>query len=137
MPANKHRTQELLNLIGDEAFGRLCKAFGGDYLHITCKSARLQHRLDVLVGENIAEKIISAFESSDVYLPRVEEFVIKKRNRNITEYAKRGMREGEIALVYGLTESEVRGIVSDPSHYRNLKRNTKLSHIFTTAKGNT
>ncbi|MBL8501053.1 MAG: hypothetical protein JNL77_10820 [Nitrosomonas sp.] len=50
MPTNdNNENQELLNLIGDDAFTRLCTVFGGTRLHIS-NSDRSRKRLNIIVG---------------------------------------------------------------------------------------
>ena len=56
MPVNdNNENQELLNLIGDDAFTRLCTVFGGTGLHVS-NSDRSRKRLTIIVGEEMPKK---------------------------------------------------------------------------------
>ena len=50
-------TEDLLNLIGEDAFTRLCMVFGGTRLHIANSERSLQ-RLTVVVGSDNAQKLM-------------------------------------------------------------------------------
>lgn len=113
MPVNDNKeNQELLNLIGDDAFTRLCTVFGGTRLHVS-NSERSRKRLTIIVGEENATKMIFHFDGVALTLPMLSSLEIKKRHQAIIEDAKKGMSQRDIAMKYDLTDRQVRRIISD------------------------
>ena len=111
-PPFNNETQELLNLIGEDAFTKLCMVFGGTRLHIS-NSQRSRQRLNVIVGEDSAEKIIFNYQGIALTLPMLSSLEIKRRHLEIIEDFKSGMSQRGIAMKYDLTDRQVRRIVSD------------------------
>ena len=107
-----NETQELLNLIGEDAFTRLCTVFSGVRLHIS-NSEKCRQRLRIIVGEEKAEKIIFHYQGTALTLPMLSSLEIKRRNLEIIEDYKSGMSQRDIALKYDMTDRQVRRIVSD------------------------
>lgn len=99
---NDNENQELLNLIGDDAFTRLCTVFGGTKLHIS-NSDRSRKRLNIIVGEENAGKMIFHFDGVTLTMPMLSSFEIKKRHKAIIEDANNGMSHRSIAMKYDLT----------------------------------
>jgi len=113
MPTNSiNETQDLLNLIGEDAFTRLCTVFGGTRLHIS-NSVRSRQRLNVIVGENLAEKVIFHYQGISLTLPMLSSLEIRKRHQAIIQDHENGMSNRDIALKYDLTDRQVRRIISD------------------------
>ncbi|WP_297325654.1 Mor transcription activator family protein [Nitrosomonas sp.] len=110
-PSN-NETHELLNLIGEDAFTRLCTVFGGTRLHIS-NSVRSRQRLTVIVGEDNAEKIIFNYQGVALTLPMLSSLEIKKRHQSIIKDFENGMSQRDIAMKYDLTDRQVRRIISD------------------------
>ena len=79
-----NENQELLNLIGDDAFTRLCTVFFGTLLHVS-NSDRSRKRLNIIVGAANAEKMIFNFDGTALTLPMLSSFEIKKRHQAIIE----------------------------------------------------
>lgn len=104
-------TQELLSLIGDDAFTRLCTVFVGTRLHIS-SSARSRQRLNIIIGEENTGKMIFNFSGVTLTLPMLSSLEIKKRHRAIIADAKNGMSQRDIAMKYDLTDRQVRRIIS-------------------------
>ncbi len=111
---NDSESQELLNLIGDDAFTRLCMVFGGTRLHISA-SERSRQRLNVMVGEELAEKIIFHYQGEALSLPKLSSHEIEKRKQAIINDHKNDMSKRDIAMKYDVTERTVRKITSDHS----------------------
>ena len=113
MPTNNdNETQELLNLIGEDAFTRLCAVFGGTRLHIS-NSVRSRQRLNVIVGENLADKLIFHYQGIALDLPMLSGLEIRKRHHAIINDRANGMSSRDVALKYDLTDRQVRRIISD------------------------
>ena len=107
-----NETQEVLNLIGEDAFTKLCMVFGGTRLHIS-NSQRSRQRLNVIVGEDSAEKIIFNHQGTALTLPMLSSLEIKRRHLEIIEDFKSGMSQRDIAIKYDLTDRQVRRIIAD------------------------
>jgi len=109
---NDNENQELLNLIGDDAFTRLCTVFGGTKLHIS-NSERSRKRLNIIVGEENAAKLIFHFDGVALTLPMLSSLEIRKRHQAIIADAKSGMSHRDIAMKYDLTDRQVRRIINE------------------------
>lgn len=107
---NNNETQELLSLIGEDAFTRLCMVFGGTRLHVF-DSDRSRQRLNIIVGEDSAEKIIFNYQGMTLTLPKLSSLEINKRHQAIIHDYKIGMSQREIAMKYDLTDRQVRNII--------------------------
>lgn len=105
-------TQELLSLIGDDAFTRLCTVFGGTRLHVS-NSGRSRKRLNIIVGAENAGKMIFNFNGVTLTLPMLSSLEIKKRHHAIIADAKNGISQRDIAMKYDLTDRQVRRIIAD------------------------
>lgn len=104
---NNSDTQELLNLIGEDAFTRLCSVFGGTRLHISSSERSLQ-RLSVIAGADLAEKLISHYQGTAISLPKLSSLEIAKRHQSIVNDLKNGMSKRDVAMKYDMTERNVR-----------------------------
>ena len=112
MTTNKNEeNQQLLNLIGDDAFSRLCIVFGGTRLYVS-DSPRSRQRLGVIVGEKLAEKIITNFQGEVIALPTLSSHGIQKRHQAIIQDFNNGMSQREMAMKYDLTERQIRRIIN-------------------------
>lgn len=109
---NDTENHELLNLIGNDAFTRLCTVFGGTRLHIS-NSTRSRQRLNIIVGQENAEKIITNYQGIALTLPMLSSIQIKKRHQAIIQDFENGMSQRNIAMKYDLTDRQVRRIISD------------------------
>ena len=109
---NNNETQDLLNLIGEKAFTRLCMVFGGTRLHIS-NSERSRQRLSVIVGEDQAEKVIFHYQGLALTLPMLSSLEIKKRHQAIIQDFENGMSKRHMAMKYDMTDRQVRRIISD------------------------
>lgn len=104
---NNSDTQELLNLIGEDAFTRLCMVFGGTRLHITNSERSLQ-RLSVITGADLAEKLISHYQGTTISLSKLSSLEIAKRHQSVVSDLEKGMSQRDVALKYDMTERNVR-----------------------------
>lgn len=102
-------TEDLLNLIGEDAFTRLCMVFGGTRLHIANSERSLQ-RLTVVVGSDNARKLMAHYQGESVTLPKLSSHEIAKRHQSIINDLRQGMSEREIAMKYDTTDRNVRRI---------------------------
>ena len=113
MTTNKsEENQQLLNLIGDDAFARLCIVFGGTKLYVS-DSVRSRQRLGVIVGEMLAEKIIANFKGVAIALPMLSSYEIEKRHQAIIEDHKNGMSQRDMAIKHDMAVRQIRRIITD------------------------
>ena len=109
---NVTENQELLNLIGDDAFTRLCMVFGGMRLYVA-NAPRSRRRVNIVVGEDMAEKIIFNYQGNRFNLPMLSSLEINRRHQAIIQDFKSGMSKQEIAIKYEITTRQVRRIILD------------------------
>lgn len=109
---NDEINEQLLSLIGYDAFYRLCVVFGGIRLYIS-GSIRSRQRLNIIVGEKNAEKMITRFMGTTFSFPILTSIESKKRSHAILEDARKGMSHREIAIKYDITERLVRRVISE------------------------
>ena len=109
---NNSTSQEILNLIGDEAFTRLCMVFGGTRLPIA-DSERSRQRLGVVVGEILAEKIIHHYRGEALDIPKLSSLEVAKRRQAIINDLAGGMSTKTAAIKYDMTQRSIRMIVND------------------------
>jgi len=88
--------------------------FGGTRLHISA-SERSYQRLSVIVGEELAGKIIFHYQGEALSLPKLSSLEIEKRKQAIISDHKNGMSKRNIAMKYDVTERHIRKITSDHS----------------------
>lgn len=101
--------QDLFNFIGEDAATRLCMVFGGTKLYIGDSDASRQ-RLGVIVGTELAEKLIFHFQGVDLHVPKLAGLKGERRNRNIAADLAAGMTRRSAAMKYNLSERQIRTI---------------------------
>lgn len=111
---NNSTSQEILNLIGDEAFTRLCMVFGGTRLPIA-DSVGSRQRLGVVVGDALAEKMISQFRGEALEIPKLSSLEVKKRHQAIINDLAGGMSVKTAAIKYDMTQRNIRKIANQHS----------------------
>jgi hypothetical protein len=107
-------SQDILNLIGDEAFTRLCMVFGGTRLPIA-DSERSRQRLSVVVGEALAEKIIHHYRGEALEIPKLSNLEVAKRHQAIINDMAGGMSTKTAAIKYDMTQRSIRKIANGHS----------------------
>ena len=68
--------------------------------------------LRATIGVRNTRKLCRAFGGSNLYIPKLEGFDRPHRNRLIRQDAARGVPLSQLALAYGLSERQVRRILS-------------------------
>ncbi|MEO6430944.1 MAG: hypothetical protein ABIO50_04215 [Nitrosospira sp.] len=110
MPSkNNAVAQELFDLIGDEAATRLCLVFGGTRLAIGGGSTSRQ-RLGVIVGEELAEKLIYHYRDTTLDVPKLSRQEKERRNNDVVADIEAGMAQRSVAMKYEITTRQVRNI---------------------------
>ncbi len=107
---NDNKVQKLLNLIGNDAFARLCRVFGGKSLHVS-NSVMLRQQFNVILGQWNANKVLSHFNDVDLTLPSYSILETKKRHQAIIKDARNGMSCGDVAVKYEMTYQQARRII--------------------------
>lgn len=110
-PEYSNENQDVLNLLGDDAFTRLCMVFGGTRLYIA-DSERSRQRLTVIIGETLTEKMITQYKGQSLNFPRLSTLEIEKRKQAIIADHQNGMSNRDLAMKYEMTERHIRNIVS-------------------------
>jgi hypothetical protein len=109
MSPKNNATQDLFSLIGEDAAARLCMVFGGTKLFIANNEASRQ-RLSVIVGEELAEKLIFHYQGTDLNLPKLAYREIRRRNQDVAADIAAGMTQRSAAMKYGMTDRQIRNI---------------------------
>lgn len=106
-------SQDLCDLIGDEAFDRVCIAYGGMRLMF---GSSMRERLDIVIGAEAADKVIKVFDGERVEIPtespyrkRAREAALRKQ---VSKQAASGLTDTEIALANGMTPRWVRKLLN-------------------------
>lgn len=107
-------TTGLINLIGESAFDDLCAVFGGTPIYLSQTEACFS-RLSTIVGDDAARKIINAFPTETIQIPKADSRKNIKRNQAIGMDCAAGMTQRELAMKYGLTIRRIRMILNSPN----------------------
>lgn len=102
--------QELISLIGEDATVRLSMVFGGTRLSIGNGSTSRQ-RLSVVVGEELAEKLIFHYQGVALDVPKLRLLKRERRDEAIAGDAASGMNQRELSMKYDLSERQIRNIL--------------------------
>ncbi len=88
--------------------------FGGTRLPIA-DSERSRQRLSVIVGEELAEKIIYHYRGEALEIPKLSMMESAKRNQAIINDLNGGMSTRTAAIKYDMTQRNIRNIASQYS----------------------
>lgn len=114
MPDRHHTKtyQELAMLLGQETADKLVTAYRGQELHIPpIKKLTTNHRLVLLLGDDIARRLCHYWGNTTLTLPMQLTKKIKQRNASIVEQYKAGATSNQLAAGYAITSRHVRKIV--------------------------
>jgi hypothetical protein len=93
---------ELLEVLGEEAFVKLCQAFGGTRLYVP-REVQKGHEICEAIGKIAAQKLVQRFSPGAVRVP------LAKRER-VLFYRRLGFSHAEIARLVGMGETSVERI---------------------------
>lgn len=90
---------ELLDLLGEEAFVKLCQAFGGTRLYVP-REAPIGHEIYEAIGKIAAHQLVERFSPGAIRVP------LAKRER-VLFYRQQGLSHAKIARLVGMGETSV------------------------------
>lgn len=104
--------QELAMLLGHDAANNVVAQYRGQELHIPpLKRLSDNHRLVLLLGDDIARRLCHYWGNTTLTLPMQLTKKIKPRNESIVEKYKAGATSNQLAAEYSITSRHVRKIV--------------------------
>jgi len=108
-------SEDLCSVIGEEAFDRVCTAFGGMRFVF---GPTVRERLALIIGEELARQAVCQFSGDIVEIPmeskgRRESKAVELQKRLISQQ-KSGLSMQEIAVSNQMTPRQVRNILNRP-----------------------
>lgn len=104
---------ELIALIGEEAFVNLTCVFGGTKLYVGA-SENMLRKLTIVVGEEAAHKMIRAYSGGWIAISKYTTPEIVLRNRRIVQDYDAGITLRELAQKYELTDRQICNVLKKP-----------------------
>jgi Mor family transcriptional regulator len=111
---------QLAETLGDETALKLFIRFTGRHLAVP-KNRIPGHVIDQTIGEEKTKLLIKQFGGEDLRFPNGRKLIINERNNKIVELFLDGMRQGDIATLYDLTERQINTIVNNHKDINNQK----------------
>lgn len=106
-------TEELIALIGVDAFVKLACVLGGTKLYIGLGEST-EKKLTVLMGSEACKKIMQAYPSQWLYVPKYTTSLINSRNKLIALDCDAGLSLNQLAMKYELTQRQICYILKKP-----------------------
>lgn len=104
---------ELIALIGEEAFIKLACVFGGTKLYIGA-SENMMRKLTIVVGEEAAHKMIREYSGGWIDVPKHTAAELAARNRRIAQDCDAGTTLRQLAQKYELSERQICYVLKKP-----------------------
>ena len=104
---------ELIALIGEEAFIKLACVFGGGNLYIGATENTVK-KLTIVVGEEAAHKMIRAYSGGWIDVPKYIAAELATRNRRIAQDCDAGLSLNELARKYELSQRQICYVLKKP-----------------------
>lgn len=104
---------ELIALIGEEAFLNLVCVFGGGKLYIGAKENGVR-KLTIVMGSEAAHKMIQAYGGGWINVPRHTAAALASRNKQIIKDCDAGLTMRQLASKYELTDRQIYMIMKKP-----------------------
>lgn len=104
---------ELIALIGEEAFIKLACVFGGGKLYVGA-SENTVRKLTIVVGEEAAHKMIREYSGGWVDVPKHTAAELALRNGRIAQDYDMGITLRQLAQKYELSERQICYIMKKP-----------------------
>ena len=105
--------EELIALIGEEAFIRFACVFGGRQ-HYIGATVEAESRLIVVVGKEAAAKIIKAYSGGSIYIPKHFAAGQMIRNKCIIQDFDAGLSIQTLSQKYELSDRQISYILKKP-----------------------
>jgi len=104
---------ELIALIGEDAFSNLACVFGGGKLYIGATENTIQ-KLTVVVGREAADKIIKAYSGGWIEVPKHNAAALLIRNKQIIQDYDFGVTLRQLSQKYELSERQICYVLKKP-----------------------
>ncbi len=108
-------SEDLCNVIGEEAFDRVCVAFGGMRFFF---GPAMRERLSLIIGDALAREAVHQFSGEFVEIPmeskRHRENKAVELQKRLISQQKSGLSVQEIAVSNQMTPRQVRNILNSP-----------------------
>ena len=104
---------ELIALIGEDAFIKLACVFGGGKLYIGATENTLK-KLSIVIGDEAAHKMIKAYSGGWINVPKHTSAAIALRNKQIIQDCDAGFTILQLAQKYELTDRQICYIMKKP-----------------------
>jgi hypothetical protein len=105
--------EELIALIGEDAFSKLSCVFGGGKLYIGATENMVQ-KLAIVVGGDAAQKMIQAYSGGWIDIPKHTAAKIALRDKRITQDYDTGVTLRQLAQKYELSERQICYVLKKP-----------------------
>lgn len=105
------KLQQLITAIGEGATEQLLMSWGGQRI-VLPQDMRCTHPIALRIGSYQAERLINAMGAGPITLPAYGKHLRRERDRRIRQMAS-AMRTCELAQYFGLSERQIRYILSD------------------------
>lgn len=116
---------ETAEVIGTEVALIISDVFGGTKIYVgrwsieEGKQGKVVSHLVECIGSDATQKFCNLFGGTHITVPSCKNLIRKMRNQAIRADACRGIKRGEIARKYGLSDRRIRGIISTASGQAN------------------
>lgn len=107
-------TEELILLLGIDAFVKFSCVFGGTKFYVGVNE-NTEKKLTVVMGVEAAKKLIKAYSEAWIYVPKYSSVVINSRNALIVQDCDAGLTLNELARKYELSQQQICYILKKPS----------------------
>lgn len=105
--------EELIELLGEDAFIKLACVFGGGKLYVGSTQNTVL-KLTVVMGSEAAEKMIKAYSGGWITVPQHAAADLALRNKRIANDFDEGITLRQLAQKYELSERQICYILKKP-----------------------
>jgi len=105
--------EELIALVGEDAFIKLACVFGGGKLYIGA-TERTMEKLTIVMGDEAAHKMIKAYSGGWLSVPKHTSAALAARNRQIIQDCDAGFTMLQLAQKYELSDRQIYLIMKKP-----------------------
>jgi Mor family transcriptional regulator len=102
--------EELIALLGNEAFAKLACVFGGAKLYVG-KTENQKKKLTIVIGNEAAKKLVKAYAGGWIDVPKDAASGIDLRNKNIVQDCDANLTLNQLASKYELSQRQICNIL--------------------------
>jgi Mor family transcriptional regulator len=106
--------EELITLVGEEAFIKLAGVFGGEKYYVGATEAAVR-KLTIVMGSEPAKKMIDAYSGGWIDVPKYTAAAIILRDKQIIQDCDAGLSIRQLARKYELTARHISNVLKKPS----------------------